>query len=111
MVKRKLVRTKKARRKNKLVIKELFFAVAVVSLILVGLILYSFGVFDRSEPQKFEVKDECGQVLGNLIHQIRDAGECRLKCVNECDVRGMEFVRFEFEGKITDCNSCDCWCE
>jgi len=100
-----------AARKNKKVVLGLFVGVGVLILVLIGLILSSFGFFEKAgEPELFIVKDECGDVMGNLIHQIRDGGECRIKCVNECDVRDMDFVRFEFEAKDVDCNSCDCWC-
>lgn len=102
---------KVVKRKSRGVVIALFVCVAVLVLVLLGLIMYSFGFFESNEPELFVIKDECGSVLGNLIHQIRDAGECRIKCVNECDVRDMEFFEFEFEGKNNDCNSCECWCD
>lgn len=98
-------------RKNKKVVAGLFLCVGVLVLVLAYLVLNSFGVFESHSPEFFEVKDECSLIMGNLVHQIRDDGECRIKCVNECDVRSMEFFDFEFEGKDNDCNACDCWCE
>jgi len=100
------------RLKNRKVVILLFFGVGILVVGLVLLIMSSVGFFEKFEEEKyFDIKDECGIILGNLVHQVRDEGECRLKCVNECDVRGMDFVRFGFEGKIEDCNSCDCWCK
>ena len=99
-------------RHMKKVVIALFCLAAVLVLVLVALVLYDFGFFDGGNgPQYFEIKDECGLILGNLVHQVRDAGECRIKCVNECDVRDLEFLNFSFVGKLDDCNSCDCWCE
>jgi len=98
--------------KNRKVVRLLFFGIGVLVLVLIGLVMFSFGFFERfGGEEHFDIKDECGIILGNLVHQVRDEGECRLKCVNECDVREMDFVRFEFEGKVEDCNSCDCWCK
>ncbi len=100
------------RRVNRKVVAWLFVFAGILVLILLGLMLYNFGVFEKKEgPQLFNIKDECALVMGNLVHQVRDDGECRIKCVNECDVRDMDFMRFSFEGKNDDCNSCDCWCE
>jgi hypothetical protein len=96
---------------NKKVIFALFAGAGVLVLVLVGLIMSSLGFFKNSELEMFTLKDECSLVMGNLIHQIRDGGECRIKCVNECDVRNMDFVEFEFLGKNNDCNSCECWCD
>jgi ethanolamine utilization protein EutA (predicted chaperonin) len=105
-----MAKKRKKEKKNKNVVIALFVMVGILALILIGLIMYSFGVFESNSPELFVIKDECGNVLGNLIHQIRDEGECRIKCVNECDVRGMDFFDFGFALKIDDCNSCECWC-
>jgi hypothetical protein len=100
------------KRKNRNVVIGLFVGIGILAVVLIGLIISSFGLFEgSSEPEMFSIKDECSLMMGNLIHQIRDEGECRIKCVNECDVREMNFVRFEFEGKNNDCSSCDCWCD
>jgi len=100
------------KRKNRKVVVGLFFGVGLLGLVLIWLVLSSFGFFEKAgELEYFSVKDECGDVMGNLIHQIRDDGECRMKCVNECDVREMEFVSFEFELRSGDCNACACWCK
>ena len=107
MAKKKRVR----RRRSKGVVFGLFVAVIVLILILISLVISAFGFCEENKPEMFIVKDECGLILGNLVHQIRDEGECRIKCVNECDVRDMDFVRINFELKNSDCNSCECWCE
>ena len=98
-------------RKNKKVVRALFVCVGILVLVLVGLILHSFGFFEDNSPEYFVVKDECSLMMGNLIHQIRDDGECRNRCVNECSVQEMDFDRFSFEAKNNDCSLCECWCD
>ncbi len=102
---------KTAKRKtNRAIVIGLFVGIGVLVLVLIGLVMFNFGFFENHEPEFFSVKDECSLIMGNLVHQIRDDGECRIRCVNECDVRDMDFVKFEYEGKDNDCNSCGCWC-
>jgi len=109
---KKKIRAKISRKKKvKPEVILLFIGVAIISFILLGLLGSSAGWFNFHEPEKFELKDECGLILGNLVHQIRSEGECRNKCVNECDVREMDFVKFYFEENLGDCHNCECWCE
>lgn len=110
MARRKRRKEKTVRKKSKGVVLGLFVGAGVLVFILVALIMSSFGLFEKNEPELFIIRDECSLVMGNLIHQVRDMGECRIKCVNECDVRDMDFLKFEFLGKNNDCNSCECWC-
>ena len=98
------------KKKNRATVIALFAGVGVLTLLLVYLIVQNFGFFENAQPERFIIKDECAVIMGSLVHQIRDEGECRIKCVNECDVREMGFVEFGFEGKNDDCNACDCWC-
>lgn len=110
--KRVVKKTRSLKKKNRRVVFGLFVLVGVLLVVLVGLAMFNAGVFEKTEsPKLFNIKDECALVMGNLVHQVRDRGECRIKCVNECDVRGMDFSNFSFEGKNDDCNSCGCWCK
>lgn len=106
------VKNKTVKKKSKKVVFTLFAAVFILLALLVYLLAYNFGFFEEETgPQFFSVKDECSLMMGNLIHQIRDEGECRNKCVNECDVRDMDFFSFEFEAKNDDCSYCGCYCK
>lgn len=90
----------------------LFIALGVLFLLLLLLLLKSFGyIDDQREERYYPVVDQCSLVRGNLLHQIRTAGECRIGCVNECDVRELEFVNYEFEAIVNDCNICGCYCK
>jgi hypothetical protein len=99
------------KRKNKKVVRTLFVLAGILVLALILLFMSSFGFFEERQNKYFDIKDECGVVLGNLIHQVRDAGECRVKCVNECGLEEMEIDRYNFVANFTDCNKCECWCE
>lgn len=101
----------KREKNNKKVVGILFACVGILVLVLIGLVLNSFGFFEENNPEYFAVKDECSLMMGNLIHQIRDDGECRNRCVNECSVQEMDFVKFSFEAKNDDCSLCGCWCD
>jgi len=82
-----------------------------LGLILVGLILVNLGVFQGpNEVQVFPLEDKCALVMGNLIHQVRDVGECHVKCVNECKIRELNFDHVEFVAHDVSCNDCDCYC-
>ena len=114
-----MAKKKRSRAKSKKNIKKkigfvyfLFGIGAILVLILIGLILSSIGVFDSSKEIKmFSIKDECSLVMGNLIHQIRDSGDCKIKCINECDIDGMHFNYIEFAAQNNSCNDCYCYCK
>ncbi len=110
--KRTKIKSKNTQRKGKKnIVFGLFVGLGVLILILILLLMISFNVFEHNETRMFSIKDECSIVVGNLIHQIRNNGECRIKCVNECDVRKMNFEKFDFTEKDNECNSCECWCD
>ena len=47
--------------KNRNVVVGLFIGVAILVLVLVGLVVSSFGFFEgKSDPEMFVVRDECG---------------------------------------------------
>ena len=77
----------------------------------VGISLYSNGIFEpKSEPVKVEVLDECSLIMGNLIHNIHDEGGCKIKCVNNCEIRDMKFYNSSFTFQNSSCHECDCYC-
>lgn len=113
-----IVKKKRAKKKSKAgqktrgrnIVFILFISLGVLILVLGLLLMFDFGVFKKNEVKMFSIKDECSIVVGNLIHQIRNDGECRIKCVNECYIREMDFEKFNFIEKNDDCSSCECWC-
>ncbi len=62
-------------------------------------------------PNRYLIEDECGIVVGNLIHQIKNEGECRIECRNECEIRKESFHESEFEERENACHLCTCYCK
>lgn len=101
------------RKKRKKIIKKL----SIITLILIAgitillLIEYLPQITSfRKEVQVYLIEDECGLVVGTLIHQIKDEGECKIECRNECGVRKETFYKSEFTTKENACNICNCYC-
>lgn len=63
------------------------------------------------EKKEYLIPDECGVVAGNLIHNIKDEGECRIKCRNECGLRQEKFHSSEFIKRDNTCHLCRCYCK
>ncbi len=85
-----------------------FLLAATVILILVD---NSEDISIIKTPKEYLIEDECGLVVGNLIHQIKNEGECRIKCRNECEVREESFYDSEFEERENACHLCICYCK
>jgi len=104
-------RNETARNKRKYAVRVLL-AIALVLLILIGfLLIVQSGTFEKkSEPEYFSLQDECQAVMGNLMHSINNEGECKLRCINHCDIREMNFEGFEFIEETTACSHCGCSC-
>ena len=106
------VSTKRGVKKNKSIGRVIITAIIALLIILLLLILSVIGVFEeQKQEEKISIRDECSLVMGNLIHQIRDSGDCRIRCINDCEVREKEFVRSEFASRENDCHVCDCFCK
>jgi hypothetical protein len=101
---------KKGVKRNKLSGGILIIGI-ILLLILLILILYSVGFFDKPKTEQlFLVRDECSLVMGNVIHNLRNDGDCHIRCRNECTIRDMDFVRASFTEKNNSCHACDCYC-
>ncbi|MCW8965649.1 MAG: hypothetical protein OQK82_03045 [Candidatus Pacearchaeota archaeon] len=101
---------------RKRVIKYSIFGIIFFSLIFIFLLLFAVGFFDlilsfNEKPVLIVIKDECGFILGNLIHNVKSEDDCRLMCFNECDMIEKDFYESEFLLKLDDCNLCDCYCD
>ena len=98
--------------KQRKITKVYFFVAGVLAVFLIYLVINSFGGFDRSfGPEKFDVVDECSLIMGNIIHNMRDEGDCKIKCENNCDFREMDYLNSSFTFKETSCHTCECWCK
>ena len=97
---------------NSKITKLYFGTVGILVVIFVGLILFNIGVFEEDhEISKFSVDDECAIIMGNLIHNVRDDGDCKIKCMNNCEIRELDFHDSDFIFQNTSCHTCDCYCK
>jgi uncharacterized metal-binding protein len=102
----------KKRRKEKLtrIISIIIFLLLAATVILI--IIDNFQSIDLvKNPKKYLIEDECGLIVGNLIHQIKDEGECRIECRNECEIRQESFHDSEFIKRESACHVCNCYCK
>ncbi len=103
---------RKYKKHEKQITKIYFILGGSLIAILLGLIIYSAGLFEpEHEITKVEVLDECSLIMGNLIHNIRDLGDCKIKCNDNCEIRGLEFHDSEFVFQNSSCHTCDCYCK
>ena len=109
--KRKMHLSKSQKKVEKKITKFYFFIAGALFVLLVYLIGNSLGIFDEpSAPKSFPVSDECGNIMGNVIHNLEDEGDCKIKCENNCKFRELEYYNSSFISQETTCNLCDCWC-
>ena len=80
-------------------------------LFLALLIMISLSIFEKKEIKKITILDECSLMMNEIINQIKNEGNCRLMCINECALRKMKFIESEFIEKINSCNECYCYCK
>ncbi|MBM3200111.1 hypothetical protein FJZ53_04170 [Candidatus Woesearchaeota archaeon] len=62
------------------------------------------------EKKKIIIPDECGNIIGNVLHSVTDEDQCKMKCLNQCSTIGMERDKVVFSKGINTCNSCECYC-
>lgn len=101
------------RKKRKIIIRTALIIIPVLLVAIVILLLVDNNpeISLIKEPKKYLIEDECGVVVGNLIHQIKDEGECKIKCRNECGIRNENFYDSEFIKKTDECHTCTCFCK
>jgi len=101
------------RRERKRLIKKI--AIIILILVMIIIVLFFIEYYPKitfaKEPEKYFIEDECGLVVGNLIHQIKNEGECRIECRNECEVRDKKFYDSEFIARENACYLCNCYCK
>jgi len=96
--------------------KKLLVLIILLSILLAVLLIFQFGIFEKiKKPSKdrmeIQIKDKCGLILGNLIHEIKGEGDCNIKCINECRLNNMEISSYQFIENETSCHLCNCYCE
>jgi len=110
MQKKKWQKVKFKRTTKIFLIAIIILSLALVSLLLVQLQknLHIENIF--KEPELFVIRDECSLIFNNIIHEIKNEGECTIICKNECEMRDKIFHDSEFVKKEDSCHICNCYC-
>jgi len=108
--------TLKKRKKKTNTSKKIFIIILLLVSLLIILLIVEFDILkiiknSLKEPQLIEIEDECIFMAGNLVHQIREDGECKTMCRNECALRDKKYNRHGFVENINTCNICNCYCK
>ena len=83
--------------------------VAVITL-LVAFIIFAYFIF-RPKITKYDVRDDCGQIGGQVSHLIDDEFACKNACTAYCLSLDKEYHKSEFTLKDPQCNECGCFCK
>lgn len=67
--------------------------------------------FGPSDDVSFNIPDNCGVILGNLLHEIKNEDDCNIRCHNECGLRSLNYNSINFSQGGESCHSCECFCE
>ena len=102
--------------RNKWLFISAIIVLIIALIVIVSIILVQFEVIKnplnfRLAPQEFILKDECSVIAGQLIHTIKNAGTCEMKCKINCDSLEMEFYNYEFTKNPGNCHECKCYCK
>ncbi|MBM3199501.1 zinc ribbon domain-containing protein, partial [Candidatus Woesearchaeota archaeon] len=46
--------------------------------------------YNIQPDKKIIIPDECGDIMGNVLHSVTDEDQCKMKCLNQCSSIGME---------------------
>lgn len=104
--------SRKEKKKQRKITKVYFAIVALLLLSLIILLLHGSGVFEKKQKAEyFRIDDECFPILGSIVHNLKNAGECEIKCSNNCDFRDMKFLNSSFTAQNSSCYICDCYCD
>lgn len=102
-----------AKQKYRRSILALYSGIALLVLAIIILYLLSGGASIKKmigAPKEYSIADECSIILNNIIHQIKTDGDCRIKCRNECGIRGESFFESNFTEEKSRCSTCICYC-
>ena len=85
----------------------------ILILLVIALLVFigiHFKVFEKKQMQRIQIIDECSVMMNDIIHLIKNEGNCRLMCLNECNLRDLKFIESEFIERTGNCNECYCSC-
>lgn len=113
-IKRKKTKVKKENSNN--LIKIILILIIILSIIFFIILIMQSSVLDSvnslyKKPNLITVKDECSLIFNNIVHQIKNEGDCKIRCRNECNLENMNFYDINFTLNSNSCNLCNCYCK
>lgn len=116
---------KKQKRKKKLqikkenpakIIKLIIILIIILSVIFFILLIIQSQLSESinnmfKKPKMFNINDECSLIFNNIVHQIKNNGDCKIRCRNYCQLKNMNFYNINFTSESNSCNICNCYCK
>lgn len=116
---KKQKRTKNLTRKKEnpvSVVKPIIILIIILSVVFFILLIAqsSFSEYINNlfkKPKMFNINDECSLIFNNIVHKIKNEGDCKISCRNQCQLKNMNFYNMNFTSKSNSCNTCYCYCK
>ncbi|RMD45313.1 hypothetical protein D6829_02610 [Candidatus Pacearchaeota archaeon] len=105
---------KKKKLKTRQKVIRVILGLCVALIIALGVLIYAnLGGFEKEKPPAlFKIRDECSIVAGKFVHTMESEGNCKVRCLNECEIRDKTFFSSKFlVSKPPSCNLCECYCK
>jgi hypothetical protein len=96
--------------------KVLIILTILLSIILIVTILIQLDIKGRidkvfAEPKLLTIEDKCSLIMNNLLHEIKNEDDCKIRCNNQCNLENMRTLKSEFITPNNSCYACKCYCK
>ncbi len=81
----------------------------IVGLAIIAIVLLIAWFFVGSTAT-FQIQDKCGKFINLFSHTIDSEGKCKIRCEQQCDAKGLSYMRSSFTEVENSCNDCSCTC-
>jgi uncharacterized metal-binding protein len=88
----------------------LIFLILIILFAIGFLAVKEFDLIPEKKQNVFQLEDECGVFLGQMLHSIKDEGSCETNCEVRCSSTDLKFKKVLFEESRGGCHSCTCYC-
>jgi hypothetical protein len=88
----------------------------ILILILAVILIIQFKLYEPvlriiNKPRLYVIPDECSLIMNNLIHQIKNEDDCRIRCVNLCNGEDKRITSSTLLTPVNSCYECNCYCK
>jgi hypothetical protein len=85
-----------------------FFGILLIILFIQYSVLNPvYNIFKK--PKMFVINDPCSLIFNQVVHKIKNDGDCKINCKNEIQLKEVIFYKSEFIEKNNSCNTCNCY--